>query len=168
MSLLPSEWVRWVTGREDVVETHPVAVERELLSRRTDAVVLVWSASEGQFLVLTEVQLRYRTEMPYRMNAYAGLVAEKYRAPVFPVLVNILPASEATVIPHRYESVCLGRTSRQDYHVINLWEIDDSAVIAHLSGTLKLMRVPRPGPDSMRHWPLNSAARVCIFLRPCP
>jgi predicted transposase YdaD len=42
---------------------------------------------------------------------------------VFPVLINILKVSD-TEIPTRYESNFEGIYARQDYRVINLWEID--------------------------------------------
>jgi predicted transposase YdaD len=67
--------------------------------------------------------------MPYRMYAYAALAAEKYRLPVYPVLVNILPASEATAIPDCYESEVLGLRVRQEYRVINLWEMEAERVL---------------------------------------
>ena len=61
--------------------------------------------------------------MPKRMRAYAALAEEKYDLPTYPVLINILKDSEAE-IPKRYESEFAGLQARQDYHVINLWEVD--------------------------------------------
>jgi predicted transposase YdaD len=129
ISLLPDEWTRWVTGQDDLLASHPIDAEFEFISRQTDALVMVTSARHGRFLVLTEVQLRYRVEMPYRMHAYAALAAEKYRLPVYPVLVNILPASETATIPTCYESEVLGLRVRQEYRVINLWEMEAEMVL---------------------------------------
>lgn len=61
--------------------------------------------------------------MPKRMRAYAALAEEKYNLPTYPVLVNILKASDVE-IPKSYESEFAGLQARQDYHVINLWEVD--------------------------------------------
>jgi predicted transposase YdaD len=57
------------------------------------------------------------------MRAYSGLAEEKYKLPTYPVLINILKTSEAE-IPTRYESNIAGLQVRQDYRVINLWEVD--------------------------------------------
>jgi len=62
----------------------------------------------GEFLILNELQLRYTGKLPLRMRAYAGLAAEKYDLPVYPVLVNILPPSGNVTIQTRYESSFMG------------------------------------------------------------
>lgn len=62
--------------------------------------------------------------MPVRIRAYAALAEEKYNVRVYPVVVNIFPPPGNTPIPTRYESSIMGLEARQDYEVINLWEID--------------------------------------------
>jgi hypothetical protein len=57
-------------------------------------------------------------------QAYAGLAAEKYGLPTYPVLINVLPPSSTTTIRDRYEASFMGLQVRQDYRVINLWEVD--------------------------------------------
>jgi predicted transposase YdaD len=57
------------------------------------------------------------------MRAYAALAEEKYQLPTYPVLINILQVSDQE-IPTRYESSFAGLEARQDYRVINLWEVD--------------------------------------------
>jgi predicted transposase YdaD len=74
--------------------------------------------------------------MPRRMKAYIGLAEEKYELPVFPVLVNILPPSSTIEILNRFESNFLGIQSRQDYCVINLWEVDAETVFERSLDTL--------------------------------
>lgn len=61
--------------------------------------------------------------MPKRMRAYAALAEEKYNLPTYLVLVNILKESDVE-IPTSYESQFAGLQARQDYRVINLWEVD--------------------------------------------
>lgn len=61
--------------------------------------------------------------MPKRMRAYAALAEEKYNLPTYRVPVNILKASDVE-IPTSYESEFAGLQARQDYRVINLWEVD--------------------------------------------
>lgn len=74
--------------------------------------------------MLNELQLRYNTRLPLRMRAYAALAEERYNLPVYPVLINILSPSNTAAIVDSYESQVLGLQARQDYRVINLWEVD--------------------------------------------
>jgi len=70
------------------------------------------------------------------MSAYAALARERYGLPVYPVLVNILPPSSRVVISNRFGSDFLGLQSRQDFHVINLWEVDAETVFEQSLDTL--------------------------------
>ncbi|WP_375494962.1 transposase, partial [uncultured Nostoc sp.] len=58
---------------------------------------------------------------------YTALAEEKYDLPTYPVLINILKASEAQ-IPTTYMSNIAGISAHQDYRVINLWEVDVNIV----------------------------------------
>jgi hypothetical protein len=78
--------------------------------------------------VLKEFQLRPDPRMPLRMRAYSGLAAERYDCPVYAVVINILPPRGQVSIPDRYESEWLGLHARQDYRVINLWQIEADLV----------------------------------------
>ena len=125
ISLAPNNWVKWVTQIPDVVAGKILNSEFQWISRESDVLIRVESKEHGKFLVLNELQLRYKSEMPRRMRAYAGLAEEKYNLPTYPVLINILKTSDAE-IPRRYESNIAGLQVRQDYRVINLWEVDVS------------------------------------------
>lgn len=125
ISLAPNNWVKWVTQIPDVVVGEILNSEFQWISRESDVLIRVESKKYGKFLVLNELQLRYKPEMPRRMRAYAGLAEEKYNLPTYPVLINILKTSDAQ-IPRRYESNIAGLQVRQDYRVINLWEVDVS------------------------------------------
>ncbi|MES1021424.1 transposase [Gloeocapsa sp. BRSZ] len=65
--------------------------------------------------------------MPRRMRAYAALAEEKYQLPTYPVLINILKSNDEE-IPSRFTSNLAGLQARQDYRVINLWEVDVNIV----------------------------------------
>jgi predicted transposase YdaD len=123
ISLSPENWVKWVTQIPDITTGEILNSEFQWISRESDVLVKATSPQYGEFLVLNELQLRYKPEMPKRMRAYAALAEEKYDLPTYPVLINILKESE-TEIPKRYESEFAGLQARQDYHVINLWEVD--------------------------------------------
>jgi predicted transposase YdaD len=136
LGLAPDTWAQWVTQQPDVVMREMLGSEFQWVSRENDVLMKVYSPTWGEFLILTELQLRYAIKMPLRMRAYIALAEEKYGLPVFPVLVNILPPSKNTEIPDRFESNFLGIQSRQDYCVINLWEVDVETVFERSLNTL--------------------------------
>ena len=123
ISLAPNSWIRWVTQIPDVVASDIINSEFQWISRESDVLVRATSSQYGEFLVLNELQLRYKPDIPKRMRAYAALAEEKYNLPTYPVLVNILKEGNVE-IPTRYESEFAGLQARQDYRVINLWEVD--------------------------------------------
>ncbi|CBN54012.1 MULTISPECIES: DUF4351 domain-containing protein [Kamptonema] len=124
ISLAPNAWVQWVTNIPDAIARNILDAEFQWLSRESDVLVKAYSPEHGEFLVLNELQSQYTSRMPRRMRAYAALAQEKYNLPVYPVLVNIFQPEEIVTIPTRYESNFMGLIARQDYRVINLWEVD--------------------------------------------
>jgi len=136
LGLAPDAWARWVTQQPDVTTLEILGSEFQWVSRENDVLMKVQSSRHGEFLILNELQLRYTDKMPLRMSAYAALARERYGLPVYPVLVNILPPSSRVVISERFESDFLGLQSRQDFHVINLWEVDAETVFEQSLDTL--------------------------------
>jgi predicted transposase YdaD len=128
VGLSPDAWVRWVTGQPDLIAQEIVGSDFQWISRENDVLIKVVSPTHGEFLVLTELQLRYLEIMPERMRAYVALAEEKYKLPVYAVLINILPPARNVIIPNRIERNFLGQQSRQDYQVINLWEVEAELV----------------------------------------
>lgn len=123
ISLAPESWVQWVTQFPDVEVRDIISSDFQWVRRESDVLVRAYTPEYGEFLLLNELQLRYKPEMPKRMRAYAALAEEKYNLPAYPVLVNILQERNVA-IPTRYESEFAGLQARQDYRVINLWEVD--------------------------------------------
>ncbi|MFB2839385.1 Rpn family recombination-promoting nuclease/putative transposase [Floridanema evergladense] len=124
ISLAPQRWVQWVTQIPDVQIREIITSEFQWISRESDVLVSAYTPEDGEFLVLNELQLRYKAQMPQRMRAYAALAEEHYNKPTYPVLINILPPATSLSITNRYESEFRGLIARQDYHVINLWEVE--------------------------------------------
>jgi predicted transposase YdaD len=125
ISLAPDNWIKWVTQIPNITAQEVLNSEFQWISRESDVLIRAQSPQYGQFLVLNELQLRYKPEMPKRMRAYAALAEEKFDLPTYPVLINILKDKEGDIeIPTRYESEFAGLQVRQDYRVINLWEVD--------------------------------------------
>ena len=123
----PEEWARWASGVQDVRGCELLSSEFQFIKRFTDTLVLVRSSSVGEFLVLFEIQTYYTPAMPNRMRSYAALASEVYKLPVFPVLINIMPYGKP--IPARFESEFLGLQARQDYRVINFWEVEAEEIL---------------------------------------
>ncbi|HEX8999105.1 MAG TPA: hypothetical protein VGB07_04330, partial [Blastocatellia bacterium] len=70
--------------------------------------------------------------MPKRVRAYSALAEEKFDLPVYPVVVNILPPGPETVLSTAYDAEFLGLRARQDFRVINLWEVDAEEILPYL------------------------------------
>lgn len=123
ISLAPEEWVNWIAQTSDLKVKEVINTGFEWISRDSDILIRVENSKRKEFLVLNELQLRYKLNMPKRVRAYTALAEEKYDLPVYPVLINILKTSD-TQIPTAFKSKFMGLTARQDYRVINLWEVD--------------------------------------------
>lgn len=104
ISLAPDAWVQWVTQRPDVVAQEILGSEFQWISRESDVLVKAYSKTDGDFLVLNELQLRYTKQMPLRMRAYTALAQEKYQLPIYPVLINILPPASGLTIVNSYQT----------------------------------------------------------------
>ena len=147
ISLAPNNWVKWVTQIPDVVAGEILNSEFQWISRESDVLIRAESKEYGEFMVLNELQLRYKPEMPRRMRAYAGLAEEKYKLPTYPVLINILKTGDAE-IPTRFESNLAGLEVRQDYRVINLWEVDVKIALEQpLPSLLPFVPILKGGED---------------------
>jgi len=148
VGLAPDGWARWVTNLNDVTVIDFIDAQFQWVSRDSDVLIKASSGQHREFYILNEWQLHYDTGIEYRMDAYAGLAREKYRVPVYPVLVNILRPSPKTVIGNSFRSNFMGLRARQDYRVINLWEVDvEVAFDESLAALLPLAPVMKGGND---------------------
>jgi len=136
IGLSPDAWAQWATQIPNITVQEIVSADFQWVSRESDVLLRARSPQLGKFLVLNELQLRYTQRLPRRIRAYAALAEEKYDLPVYPILINILPASPKLVIAKRYESEFVGLKARQDYRIINLWEVDANLVFQQPLPTL--------------------------------
>nr|WP_238717975.1 DUF4351 domain-containing protein [Petrachloros mirabilis] len=134
--MAPDAWVKWVTQSPDVVSLDFLDAEFQWVSRQNDVLIRAYSPTLGHFLIPNELQLRFSARMPLRLRAYAALAQEKFDLPVYPVLINILPPPESVLIPSRFESEFLGLHARQDFRVINLWQVPANLVFEQSLSTL--------------------------------
>jgi predicted transposase YdaD len=147
ISLNPNKWVRWVTSIPDTIAKEVLDSEFQWISRENDVLIRAESPKHGKFLVLNEVQIRYKLEMPSRMNAYSALAREKFKLPTYPVLINILKDNDKK-IPTSFKSNFAGLQARQDYRVINLWEVDvNIAFQQEISSLLPFVPILKGGDD---------------------
>lgn len=135
ISLSPNNWVQWVTQRQDIMVQEFLSSEFQWISRENDVLLKV-SGKDGDFLILNELQLRYKTTMPLRIRAYTALAQERYNLPVYPVLINILPNAKEPKIPNFYELEFMGIKAYQSYQVINLWEVEANLVFENKISSL--------------------------------
>jgi predicted transposase YdaD len=161
VSLAPSAWVKWVTGRDDVVAEEVLSEEYQWVGRVDDAVIRAYSPDLGHFLVALEIQLHPLERMPRRVFAYAGLAADKGGLPVYPVVIHLLEPEGKPHIPERYHVEFLGLCHRVDYKVINLWEVDSGlAFRQRMRSLLPLVPLMRGGRTRDRVLQAREALRV--------
>ncbi|EGJ31100.1 MULTISPECIES: hypothetical protein [Moorena] len=129
ISLAPNAWVQWVTGNPQVRASQLLDAEFQWISRESDVIVKASSPEHSEFLILNELQLRYDQNMPQRMRNYVALAEEKYNLSANPVLINILPPPGTVTIENCYDKEFMGLKARQDYRVINLWEVEAELVL---------------------------------------
>jgi len=72
VSLAPTAWVQGLQGRADVVAQEVLGSEFQWVGRQGDIAIRIYSPLLGTFLLLLELQLRYGSEMPVRVHAYAA------------------------------------------------------------------------------------------------
>ncbi|MDD1416779.1 DUF4351 domain-containing protein [Dolichospermum sp. ST_con] len=160
ISLAPEQWVRWLTNNPDLTVKEIISSDFQWVARENDVLIKVSSPKEGEFLILNELQLRYNKQVPVRMYAYTALAKENYNLPVYPVLVNILPNSQTEIIPNFYETEFMGIKTYQNYHIINLWEVDVNLVFEHnLSSLLPFVPILKGGGNE------NIVRQAVIELR---
>ncbi len=147
ISLAPDNRVRWVTAIPNINVREILNSEFQWISRESDVLIRVHSPEDGEFLVLNELQLRYNSQLPRRMRAYAALAEEKYNLPTYPVLINILQTSQVE-ISTSYVSNIAGLQVRQDYRVINLWEVNVNVAFEQpLPSLLPFVPILKGGED---------------------
>ncbi len=146
-SLAPNNWVKWITQIPGIKAEEILDPQFQWVSRESDVLVRVRNRQNKEFIVLNEIQLRYKANMPKRMRAYVGLAEEKYDLPIFPVLINLLNEGDKPVLD-RYDSSFEGLHARQDYRVINLWEVDvELAFQQQISSLLPFVPLLKDGGD---------------------
>jgi predicted transposase YdaD len=129
IGLAPTAWLRWLLNDETVEALALLAADFQWVGRETDILLRARSPVHGEFLVINEMQLRPDPAMPRRLTAYTALARERYALPVYPVVVNILAGPGVAPPPPRFESEFLGLVARQDFHQVNLWELDARPIV---------------------------------------
>lgn len=129
ISLAPTAWLRWLLRDNTVEALALLTADFQWVGRETDILLRAHSSLYGDFLVVNEMQLRPDPTMPRRLTAYTALARERYALSVYPVVVNILSGPGAAPPPTRFETEFLGLVARQDFHQVNLWELDARPIL---------------------------------------
>src|SRR5437016_6106908 len=106
ISLAPTPWVRWLLGDNSLEALDLLSSDFQWVARANDVLIKVRSPVYGDFLIANEMQLRPHRYMDRRVRAYAGLGEERYSLPIYPVVVNVLPGSYASI--NHYHSEFMG------------------------------------------------------------
>lgn len=64
ISLAPDAWVQWLLDDPEAHTTDMLSADFQWVGKEIDALLRVQSPTSGEFLVLNEVQLHYRPDMP--------------------------------------------------------------------------------------------------------
>lgn len=148
ISLRPTTWVRWLTDDPTLEVIDLLSGDFQWVSRANDALVKVESPHQGLFLIVNEIQFRPDKRMARRIRAYAALAEERYELNVYPVVVNLLPPAQGTIIDNSYHSEFMSITAHQDFKVINLWEIEVDLVFEkNLMTLLPFVPILKGGQD---------------------
>ena len=146
IGIAPTLWACWLTGDATGEAGDLLANELQFIGRATDVVIKVRSPRYGDYLIANEIQFRVDAEMPRRMRSYAGLVEERHRLPVYPVVINIMEAAAPS--PGEYRTTFMGFEAVQQYRAINLWELDAAAVLAgNVPALLPFIPIMRGGDN---------------------
>jgi len=144
-SVFTRDYVRFVLGAESV-DVEPVTIEEQdkelpALSREVDFVARV--RREGQdALLLLEFQTAWATDMPERMAGYCWRLHERYREPVYPVVVVLKPGGVLHRAWRMHAWGSLVAYCRSE--VMPLWEVDAATVTAQkLVGLYPLLPLMR-------------------------
>ena len=124
----PETWVRWLFRDPELDVLTTLTEEFRFVLRHSDELLLV-QEENGRFLLLTELQLHDDARMPRRMRAYTALAEERYDLPTYPVVLHLLPPGKAKGPVACYHETFKGLVARQDYRVVNAWEIEATEVL---------------------------------------
>ncbi len=73
ISLAPNNWVRWIKCDLTLEVQEFLSSEFQWIGRDNDVLLKVTSPDKGTFLMLNELQLKYKKAMPLRIRAYKVL-----------------------------------------------------------------------------------------------
>jgi predicted transposase YdaD len=142
IALAPTFWAEWVTQQTGLRPDPPLDPEFRLVFRQSDTLLPVTDAAGRRFIILFELQYLLDMEMPWRVNAYCAVAEQRYRLPVFAVVVNFQPPPAGMVVPSVFESECFGLRVRREYRVINLWEVPALAAFEPEAAAALLVLLP--------------------------
>ena len=125
----PEGWIRWLLKDPTIELVQELNGEFQFVGRATDFLARV-RGQNGEFLVLTELQLFYDREMPLRVRIYSGLGEQKTNLPVVPIVVYLTPPPQGTEITTAYHREFMGLVTHQDFLVVKLWELNAAEVLA--------------------------------------
>lgn len=111
-------------------------LDKELLSSKREGDYLVEikdsniESGGSKFILHIEFQSSHDTNMPWRMLSYYVRIYEKYKLPVYQVVVYLNPDDRGRNVVDSFETSMNGkRIIRFNYEVLKVWEIDLNMIV---------------------------------------
>jgi len=132
-------------------------LDRELPStnRESDCLIKVGDTTKHtEFILHLEFQSSYDANMPHRMLSYYARILDKYKFPIYPVVIYLYPDRPGLDIPDSYvssiyeEDILLFK-----YKILKAWEIEPNRIIdSNLYGLFPILPLVKHGKtDDMDH-----------------
>lgn len=119
----PDGWVQWLLGDPSLRVTGVLTSEFQFVARRGDSLLQVMG-DQGEFCILSELQLRHEAQMPARLQNYCALARQSTGLNVVPIVVYLTPPPQGVEIATFYHVEYMGLVTHQDFKVIKMWEVD--------------------------------------------
>ncbi|MBU0567488.1 hypothetical protein KJ693_03945 [bacterium] len=142
----------------DKIDVSKIDKELPLLTREADCLAKVAERDGKEFILHIDFQAEYRHNIPDRMLGYTYRVYEKYKLPVYSVLI-VLKKTGVEIRTKTQIKVRDLKSLRHEYKVIKLWEVEAEKIlekkITGLYPLLPLMKTDKTGEEI-----ISEAARL--------
>ena len=125
-------------------------LDRELPStkRESDCLIKVSDTTKHtEFILHLEFQSSYDANMPHRMLSYYARILDKYKLPVYPVVICLYPNRPGLDIPDSYVSSINNKDILTfKFDVLKIWEIEANRIIdSNLYGLFPILPLVNHG-----------------------
>ncbi|MDI6794285.1 MAG: hypothetical protein QME81_15715 [bacterium] len=132
------------------IDVSKIEKELPILTREADCLARVAEKKGKEFILHIDFQAEYRHNLPDRMLGYTYRVYEKYKLPVYSVLI-VLKETGVKIRTKTEIKVRDLKSLRHEYKVIKVWEVEAEKIlekkITGLYPLLPLMKTDKSGEE---------------------